>query len=182
MNSQDCQKEFLALRNNFNKKIAKSTILNREEVIIDNFNDICLRAAKDDPIAQDFLAYCFKKGVKDVIPVNYDKYMKWQILAGSNGNEFAIDKLALFFNYAFNEIMLAEDFQYIVQRNGLNADNFNYVVGKLLCEAMADDLMLQPAELVKEKVTAVEFEAKVMRVFDRSRNYAIPKVLKFLRN
>ena len=182
MESKVCQSEFLVLRNAFNRKLAKADVLSREEVIIDNFNDICLRASKDDPIAQDFLAYCFKKGVRDVIPVNWEKYMQWQILAGANGNEFAIDKLALFFNYAFNEIMLADDLEYIIQRNDITKDNFTYVVGRLLCEAMADDMMLSPEKLLKEKITSVEFNAKLMRTFDRSRNYAIPKVLKFLRN
>ena len=180
--SENCQKKFMALRAKTQRIINKFDPAQREEAAIDAFNDICLDASKNDPIAQDYLAYIFKKGLRGIIAPNHEKYMQWQILAGANGNQFAIDKLALFLNYGFNEVMLADDFEYMIKRNGLTQSNFNYIVGRLFCEAMADELMLEPQKLLQEKLTSVEFSGKIMRVFDRARNYAIPKILKFLRN
>lgn len=180
--SENCRRQFMILRNNINRKIAKAGINDRDDVIIDCYNDVCLSAVKNDVIGQDYLAYIFKKGLGDVIPVNYEKSMQWQILAAANGNQFAIDKLSLFLNYALNEIMFAEDIGYILARNELSGNNFTYIVGKLICEAMVDELQIVPEKLVKDELRHMEFSAKAMRIFDNSRNFAIPKVLKFLRS
>lgn len=180
--SENCRKQFMLLRRNIKRRILKANADKREEVIIDCYNDICLSAVKNDVIAQDYLAYIFKTGFENIIPVNYEKSMQWQILAGANGNQFAIDKLSLFLNYALNEIMFAEDIGYILARNELYQSNFNYIVGKLICEAIVDELQLHPEKIVKEELKHIEFNPKAMRVFDRSRNFAIPKVLKFLRS
>lgn len=180
--SESCQKEFSKERAKLLKLINKADFEDKEDVAIDGFNDICLRASKNDPVAQDYLAYIFKKGLTTVVPVNYTKYMEWEILAASNGNQFAIDKLSLFLNYALNEIMFAEDISYIINRNNLTSENYTYVIGRLICEAIADELMLEPENLIKQPLTLEEFNPRGMRVFDRARNFIIPKVLKFLRN
>lgn len=180
--SENCRKEFMALRNNIRRQVAKAPINEKEEVIIDCYNDVCLNAVKNDVVAQDFLSYIFKKGFENVIRVNYEKSMQWQILAGANGNQFAIDKLSIFLNYALTEIMNADDFGYILARNELNDSNLMYIIGKLICEAIIDELQISPEKLVKAELRHMEFNSKVMRVFDNSRNFAIPKVLKFLRS
>ncbi|MDD2226978.1 MAG: hypothetical protein PHH71_00120 [Clostridia bacterium] len=180
--SENCRNQFIKLRKSMLRKIERADSGKREEIIIDNYNDVCLKAVSNDPIAQDLLAYIFKKGFENVIPVNYEKYMQWEILAAGSGNNFAIDKLSLFLNVALNEIMFAEDFGYILVRNELNNKNYNYIVGKLICEAIADELRLVPEKLIKDELRHQEFEAKIMRTFDRARKFAIPKVLKFLRS
>jgi len=180
--SENCRKQFLILRSNINKKIQKASPGNKEEVIIDCYNDVCLDATKNDPIAQDYLSYIFKRGLEKVIPVNFDKSMKWQILAAANGNQFTIDKLTLFLSHALNEIMMANDIGYIIARNELNEQNFNYIVGRLICEAISDELQLNPERMIKEGLSHVEFNPKLMLTFNRARSFAIPKVLKFLRS
>lgn len=179
---ENCQKAFMELREKTQKKIRKASVLERDDVAIDAFSDICLDAAKNDPIAQDYLAYIFKKGFFDVVPVNYEKYMQWQILAAANGNQFAVDKLALFLNYAITEIVTAEDIVYIIKRNNLTEENYQYVLGRLICEAIADELRLDAEALIKEELVHKEFDIKSMRNFDRARNFVIGKILKFLRN
>ncbi|MDD2445499.1 MAG: hypothetical protein PHX09_01665 [Clostridia bacterium] len=180
--SENCRKQFMALRSKINKTIQKASYENKEEVVIDCYNDVCLDAAKNDPIAQDYLSYIFKKGLESVIPVNFDKSMKWQILAAANGNQFAIDKLALFLSHALNEIMMANDIGYIIARNELSEQNFNYIVGRLVCEAIADELQLNAERMIKEGLSHIEFNPKLMLSFNRARSFAIPKVLKFLRS
>lgn len=180
--SESCQKKFIALREKTQKKINKASVYDREEVAIDVFNDICLDASKNDPIAQDYLAYIFKKGLKGIIPSNYEKYMQWQVLAGANGNQYSIDKLSLFLNFALNEILMVEDIEYLIKRNNLTESNYQYVIGRLLCEAIADELRLDAESLIKEPIVHKDFDAKIMRAFDRARNFVIPKIIKFLRN
>lgn len=180
--SENCQKKFMALRAKTQRIINKADIDAREETAIDAFNDICLDASKNDPIAQDYLAYIFKKGLRGIIPENYEKYMQWQVLAGANGNQYSIDKLSLFLNFALNEILMAEDVEYLIRRNNLTQSNYQYVLGRLLCEGIADELRLDAETLVKQPIVHKEFDPAVMRAFDRARNFVIPKVLKFLRN
>lgn len=180
--ADDCQEAFVALRNKTLRTLKKTPDHQKEEVAIDVFNDICLDASKNDPIAQDYLAYIFKKGFFDVVPINYERFMQWQILAGASGNQFAIDKLALFLNFAFGKILVVDDIDFLIKRNNLTESNYEYVIGRLLCEAIADELRLDPETLVKQPLEHMEFDPKIMRVFDRARAFVIPKVLKFLRN
>lgn len=182
LTSENCRKTFLALRHATKKRILKAEFDEVDNVTIDAFNDICIKAADNDPIAQDYLAYIFKKGLGNVIPVNYEKYMQWQILACANGNQFALEKMSLFLSYALNEILFADDFSHIATRNDLTESNYNYIVGRLICEAMADELNLDPKRLISESISHKEFDAKIMHVFDKARNYSIPKILNYLRN
>ena len=182
ISSEDGRKEFMALRHKSKKRIEKADFLEKEEIMIDIFNDMCLLSTKNDAIAQDYLAYIFKKGFGEVIPVNYEKYMQFEILAGANGNNFVIDKLNLFLNFALNEILYVEDFPYIASKNGITSRNFNYVVGRLICVGIADELRLDAEKLVKSPIEHKEFTASVMRDFDKARSASIPKVLKFLRS
>ena len=62
----------------------------------DVFSDLYSDAMAGDCVAQDVVAYFFNKGIPDFLPVNYDLYMTWEILAGANGNEFALEKLEFF--------------------------------------------------------------------------------------
>lgn len=180
--SESCRKAFMILRRALQRNVEKAEFNQKEEVAIDNFNDICIKAVKNDPIAQDYLAYIFKKGLYNVLPVNWEKYMQWQVLAGANGNQFSLDKLSLFLGFALSEISLVEDFDYIAKRNDLTTENYLYVVGRLVCDAIADELQLLPEKLIKDPIEHIEFNSPTMRVFDKARNFAIPKILKFLRN
>lgn len=180
--SDSCQQEFLRIRKNFQKLARITSSTEREESLINAYNDICLRASKDDCIAQDYLAYIFKKGLEQIVPINYERFMQWQILSGANGNQFAIDKLFLFLKFSFDEIMSVDDFDYIIRRNCLNNNNYSYIVGRLICEGIVDDLLIDAKKLLSEPLTYNEYNPVSMRVFDRSRNFVIPKVLKFLRN
>lgn len=180
--SESCRKAFLVLRRSLQRNVEKAEFDKKEDVAIDNYNDVCIKAVNNDPIAQDYLAYLFKKGLYNVLPINWEKYMQWQVLAGANGNQFSLDKLSLFLSYALNEISYVEDFEYIANRNDLNEKNYLYVVGRLLCDAIADELHLSPEKLMKDPIEHKEFSAPTMRVFDKARNFSIPKIIKFLRS
>ena len=72
---------------------------------LDMFTDVGTLAMDGNAIAQDLMGYYYKEGVKNYIPENYDLYMQWEILSAANGNEYAIQKLQFFLNYAFSEII-----------------------------------------------------------------------------
>ena len=104
--------EFIRRKDAYNsfkelRKILNGSISNPKEwkkSFKDMFAEVGALAMENNCIAQDVLSYYYKDGVEGVIEENYDQYMQWEILAGANGNEFAIEKLQFFLNYAIQEI------------------------------------------------------------------------------
>ena len=174
--------EFLKVKNDLIKKVQQAEFDKKEEVAIDLYNDVCLKAVKGDVVYQDLLAYLHKKGFRFVLPVNYEKYMQWEILAAGNGNPLAIEKLTLYLNFALNEMSYIDDLEYVMNRNNIDGSNYFQVLGKLICEGIIDEMHLDPESLVKDPIENIEFNAPLMRRFDKARNNVIPKILKFLRS
>lgn len=146
----------------------------------DVFAEVGSLALSGNPIAQDLMSYYYKTGIKDVIPENYDQYMKWAILAGANGNEFAIEKLQFFLNYAFTEIVSSDNLEKIISKNGLTQQNYLYVLGNLLCEALVDALGISANKLVAEKPMVVKYTPEKLRTYKRELEKALPRVMDYL--
>ena len=144
------------------------------------FAEVGALAMAGNPIAQDLMAYYYKTGVKDYIPENYDQYMKWSILAAANGNEFAIEKLQFFLNYAFTELISTENLQRILTRNNINEKNYVYILGNLLCEGLVDQMGITPKKLVDEKSTTVKYSPEKLRMYRKELEKAIPRIMEYL--
>ena len=137
-------------------------------------------AMEGNPIAQDVMSYYHKDGVKNLIPENYDLYMQWAILAAANGNEFTIEKLQFFLNYAFEEIVASEKLPQILAKNGITETNYLYVLGNLLCEGIVDEMQITAEKLVKAQNKASAFTAEKLREYRRALDKSLPKVLDYL--
>lgn len=137
-------------------------------------------AMAGNPIAQDIVAYYYKDGINGFLPENYDLYMKWSILAAANGNEFAIEKLQFFLNYAFQELITEENLQKILSRNEIDENNYFYVIGNLLCEGLVDEMHIDAKKLVEEKSGIVKYTPERLRVYKRELEKALPRILDYL--
>ncbi len=179
---ETCRKKFMEMRKNFQKTFSNADFLAKEETFNNLYDDVCISAVDGDVIAQDFLAYLNKKGWGDFLPVNVDQSMRWQILAAANGNGFAIEKLTIFLSFAIDKILCVEDIKEIAERNSIFQENYQYLLGRLLCEGIVDELNINAREMIKEQQSHVEANPKIMHVFDNAREEAIPRVLKFLRS
>lgn len=179
---ETCRKKFMEMRKNFQKTFSNADFLAKEETFNNLYDDVCISAVDGDVIAQDFLAYLNKKGWGDFLPVNVDQSMRWQILAAANGNGFAIEKLTIFLSFAIDKILGVEDIKEIAERNSIFQENYQYLLGRLLCEGIVDELNINAREMIKEQQSHVEANPKIMHVFDNAREEAIPRVLKFLRS
>ncbi len=116
----------------------------------DDFTEVCTRAMTNNPVAQDLVAYFYNRGVPGHLQPNYELYMSWEILAGANGNEFAIDKLEFFINPVLDQIVGNEEIIATALRHrNITKDNALYVISNLICEGMADELKLDPKKLIK---------------------------------
>lgn len=182
MTSDDFREGFFKLRRKVDRIIDNADFVNREKAFFDLYTEIGVKAIDGDIVAQDYLGYLFKHGKEPYIKENIELAMKWLILAGANGNKGTIKKLSLFLNYAFDEIVFAEDFLSFRDRNGLYKENYEFVLGKLICEAIVDELHIDAMELTKTELTEIQYNDRSLRVFDRARNNAIPIVLNYLRS
>ena len=150
------------------------------KTFLDMLTEVGTLAMDGNAIAQDVMSYYYKDGVKDFVPENYDLYMQWAILAAANGNEFSIEKLQFFLNYAFEEIVASDKLPLILDRNGITEKNYVYILGNLLCEGIVDELEITAKKLVEAQNKTSKFTPEKLRGYRRALDKALPKVLDFL--
>ena len=132
-------------------------------------------AMDGNAIAQDVMSYYYKDGVKKYIPENYDLYMQWAILAAANGNEFTIEKLQFFLNYAFDEIVNSAKLPQILAKNGIDETNYIYVLGNLLCEGIVDEMQITAKKLVEMQGQTSKYSPEKLREYKRALDKAFQK-------
>ena len=170
---------FIELRNVLNDCINNPRDYRKS--FVDMFADVGALAMAGNSIAQDVMSYYYKTGVRNTFPENYDLYMQWEILAGANGNEFAIEKLQFFLSYAFEQIVDNEQLPKILTVNNINENNYIYVLGNLLCEGIVDELQITAKKLVEnQSKQPVKYSPDKLRVYRKALNNALPKVLDYL--
>lgn len=180
MTSEDFRNEVALRREKIYSKTYKVGSIKAQEILEEEYDKLCADAASGDPIAEDLLAEWFRNG-NQVVYENIDLSMKWLILAGANGNKFSLDRLKLHFYHAFDEIVALKDFRKIQYRHKITASNYHYVLGKIFCDAIIDDLNIDPLELAKATPRKLEYSGIIMRSFNRSIARAMDKVIEYLR-
>lgn len=175
---KDAYNSFRELRKILNGSIASPQ--DWKKSFSEMFAEVGALAMENNCIAQDVLSYYYKDGVEGALEENYDQYMQWEILSAANGNEFAIEKLQFFLNYAMQEIVDNEKLDKILALNGIDENNYMYILGNLLCEGVVDELGLSPKKLVDAPAKKQEYSLERMRVYRTALDKALPKVLKYL--
>lgn len=137
--------------------------------------------AVSDCSAQDFLGYCYKKGFYDFCIMNYEKYMKWTLLAAKNGNAFSISKLQVYLTSALDSI---ENVDHSVLLDFLDVTDDNYILflSQLLCIEIVKILNISPEELVKMPEKFMEQNEEIQKVFDKAKLAAAENVQTMLQN
>lgn len=146
----------------------------------DAFFDVCAKAIDGDAVAQDVVAYFYKNGFDDFQP-NFENYMSWEILAGANGNEFALEKLQFFLDVALNTIVYDEEVLKQAFINGnLVKEKTMEMLSNLICEGMVDELQLNPRKLIDMKKEPSPYTAAKNRVFVSAMENCLPNVIDYL--
>lgn len=147
----------------------------------DAFTELCSSALAGDCVAQDCVAYFFNRGVPNFLEQNYDLYMAWQILAGANGNEFALEKLEFFLNNAVEAIIDDEEIlTTALKRRNITKDNALMMICNLICEGIVDELKIDPKNLVQFENVKVLYSPQKSRRFSDAMEKSLSKVVKFL--
>lgn len=171
------------------KDVAYNKFLEYRKQIIDNadngefnvaFLDVAAKAIDGDCVAQDCLAYFFKRGLDEFKP-NYEYYMSWEVLAAANGNEFAIEKLQFFLDVAVSEVIYTNEIiKTAMVRKNLTKDNAIVVISNLICEGIVDELGLDPKKLTDVNKKGEAYSASVNRKFVAAMENCLPAVAEFL--
>lgn len=167
---------FMELRKIIDNAFAKRNKSKEEEQkyddIVYNLTTNCL----DDKYLQDFMGYCYKKGKYDFCLMNFEKYMKWTILAASRGNAFSLSKLQLFLSNQVNELLSINRIDLIMDTLELDPEQFVMVLTKKLCDRLVFILDLFPEDMIKEQEVLLEQNDQSMRKFDKAKEQALEKV------
>jgi len=145
------------------------------------FTELCTKALEGDCVAQDCVAYFFNKGVPNYLVPNFEYYMSWQILAGANGNEFALEKLEFFLNVALEAIIEEDDILLVaMRRKNVTKDNAIMVISNLLCEGIVDELKLDAKNLITLEKKPSYYSPEKNRVFVSALENCLTNVIDFL--
>ncbi|MFA6860417.1 MAG: hypothetical protein WCR30_03420 [Clostridia bacterium] len=181
---EELKEEFSLMREQVDMRLKKDNFSSKikEEKFFTVLDEIIHAAEDGDIVAQDYIAYLYKRGYDNFIPVSVKIYMEWSIMAAANGNKFTIEKLMIFLTSAVNEVCAVDDFEQIVKKNELYIENYEYIIGRLFCQAIVDYLSLDIKKMIKSLTTSVNEDEEVeLRVFNKAREAVLPKVLEFLR-
>lgn len=167
---------FMELRkivdNAFAKRNKSKEDENNYDEIIYNLTTNCI----DNKHLQDFMGYCYKKGKYDFCLMNFEKYMKWTILAASRGNAFSLSKLQLFFSNQINELLSIDKIELAMNTLELEPEQFIMVLTKKMCDQLVFILDLFPEEMLKEPETMLEQNDQLMRKLDKAKFLAFDRV------
>ena len=175
-------------RNEFLKRratIAKMTYgkgsIEIEDIYANEYLKQCEQAVMGDVVAQDLLSYWFKHS-NPALPENVELSYKWLFLAGANGNKHSITKLSLFFNYAYDSIIFSDYYPDLLAIMGINNDNYQILLGEVICQEMVKELGIDALELSKQKVVELKYDQLILQRFTMALNKAMTNVDNYFRD
>lgn len=174
---EEALKGFTDLRKTLNEYIE-----NEPKMFAGKFAETKKKAGEGDLVAMDILAYYYKTGVPDLLPENYEKYLKWEIVAAARGNELAIEKLQFLLGYAYTEIMESEDYETIEYKNGIDDYNVIYVIGKNICKMLVREMSIFPTDMAVEEDEYKPYTQEQFVHFRETIDKVIPKTIDFMKS
>lgn len=129
-----------------------------------------------NPSAQDFLGYCYKKGFYDFCLMNYEKYMKWTILAAANGNAFSLSKLQIYLTTALDTLLSIPNISDIQDFMELKDDNFIIFLSKMICDEIVNIMEISAEKLIKMPEKYLEQTEQNQKDFNRAKGEATKNV------
>lgn len=168
---------FADLRKELNKAIEKNDKSRFDEL----FSSLKVYSANENAIAMDVLAYYYKTGVPDMLPENYMRYICWELLACSRGNQFAIEKIQFLVGYACEMIMNDPQYDLIEYKNDIENDDL-YVIGKALAKILTRDyLQVFPIDLYQMRDIYQPYTQEAFVNLRKVIDYAAQDTLNYLK-
>ena len=147
-----------------------------------HFNEYKEKAEGGDVIAMDIVAYYYKTGVPNLLPENYDLYIRWELLSAARGNEFAIEKLQFILNYAMDSIIASEDYETIVYKNDIDDHNLIYVLGKALCKMLVKEMKIYLEDMKEARDIAKPYIQEAFISLRKNIDDVVQKTIEYLKS
>lgn len=163
---------FMELRKIMDNAFAKRNKTKEDEDYYDGLVYSLTTKCTESQFLQDFLGYCYKKGKYDFCLMNFEKYMKWTILAGSRGNAFSLSKLQLFFANQLDTVLSLPGIELVAENFDLDGEQFMMLLLKKFCDQLVLILELYPEKMLKEPEVTLEQTEQLMRKFDKAKTTA----------
>ena len=167
--------EFTNLRREFNAYAEKSG-----QKFLTEFEKLKVAGARENTVAMDLLAYYYKSGVGNFLDENYSRYIHWEMLSASRGNQLAIEKLQFLIGYACDIIMDHEKFNLIMYKNDIDENNVLYVLGKAIAKIYVREYKIYPIDLYALKDESKPFKKEYFSSFRHQIDQIIPKTVEYL--
>lgn len=145
-----------------------------KKIIIKRLEQICAYACAGHIPSQDYMGYIYKRGFGDIIPINYQRSLEWNIIAARNGSKLSPQKMKAFMDPAIIMIMNSDRWGQIVKYNDLNLSNYFWFLSQYVCENLYVDLNLDPSEMAKKELIEEDTNERKARIlFDRFRDRSV---------
>lgn len=173
--------EFLKRRALVARKTYNKGSIEIEQIYINEYKEQCALANGGDIIAQDLISYWFKHG-NPYLPENIEMSMKWLFLAGAGGNKHSLNKLNLFFYYAFDTICFSDYYDDLFDILDLDENDFRAKLGEVICKHLIEEMELNVEELTKQPLQEIKFNQLSMQRLTTYLNKVTPKVDDYFRS
>lgn len=151
-----------------------------DEKFYELLEECVMLAVEGDVIAQDFLAYIYKKGYDDLFEPNVLHAYKWGIVASANGSKLSMDRLKFFYQPAFYKIAEYDEVDQIIDEYKLNEENIEYFFARALADMIMSASNVNLVSLSKLDIIPNNFSEEELRELERVRDRVIGKMIKLL--
>ena len=181
LNIEEAKNKFKEINEKFEKIISTTPQYRIDSVYGEAFGNLFNDAINGDLASQDYLGYIFKRGRKNLVPENIELSMAWQVLAAANGNQYTVERLAIFLNSSYDKILNLDDFEYMAYAFKITNQNYQYVLGKLICEAICDELGINENNIITEVPDTLLYNSSTMYKFNNAKDKAVQVVIDYMR-
>ena len=166
------KKQFEAL-NQYNSRTAN-------DLYYQYLEETIMIACNGDVVAQDFLAYTYKKGREGIFEPSTLRAYKWGIVATANGSKISAQRLRFFFQPAFYVIAEHPKLDQVIQEYDLTSDNIEFFFASALSDIIMSASDVNVKELSKLPVEPQDGIDEGLRELERIRDRVIDNMMDLL--
>lgn len=167
----------------FKKQFDSLSDLNHKmanELFYQYLEETIILACGGDVIAQDFLAYIYKKGWDGVLKDSVLRAYKWGIVATANGSKLSSARLKFFFQPAFYVIAEHPKLDTIIDSYNLTSKNIEHFFASAL-----SDMIMSASDVNLKALSQLPIEPQVqtdenLRELERVRDRVIENMMSLL--
>lgn len=150
------------------------------ELFYQYLEETIMLACNGDVVAQDFLAYIYKKGREGIFEPSPLRAYKWGIIATANGSKISAQRLKFFFQPAFYIIAEHPKLDEIIENYNLTSDIIEFFFANALSDMIMSASDVNLKEMSKLPIEPQNGTDEGLRELERIRNRVIENMMNLL--